>query len=166
MPTALEPLRAILDALPASMRGEILDGRLTVTPRPTNLHQLIIARLIVQFAAANERELVALPEPELRLGEDVLVPDVAVWFGELPAAYATEPPALVVEVLSPSTRAYDRHEKVERYAALGVPHVWLVDPDARTIESVAGGVRSVTAHSAALLSPFRTLRLDLDALWP
>jgi Uma2 family endonuclease len=43
-------------------------------------------------------------------------------------------PALVVEVLSPSTRAYDRVTKAERYGALGVPHFWLLDPDQRRLE--------------------------------
>ena len=34
-------------------------------------------------------------------------------------------PLLVVEVLSPSTCAYDRTTKAKRYAALGIQHFWL-----------------------------------------
>ena len=44
------------------------------------------------------------------------------------------PPALLVEVLSPSSRQTDRSAKGKRYAALGVRHYWIVDPDARRIE--------------------------------
>ncbi len=44
------------------------------------------------------------------------------------------PPDLVVEVLSPSTRRADRHEKFYEYAQAGVGEYWMVDPDARTIE--------------------------------
>jgi Uma2 family endonuclease len=44
------------------------------------------------------------------------------------------PPDLVVEVLSPSTRRTDRHEKFYEYAQAGVGEYWMVDPDARTIE--------------------------------
>ena len=40
------------------------------------------------------------------------------------------PPALVVEILSPSTRDRDQTLKARRYAELGIPHYWIVDPDA------------------------------------
>ena len=40
------------------------------------------------------------------------------------------PPTLVVEILSPSTRDRDQTLKALRYAALGIPHYWTVDPDA------------------------------------
>jgi Uma2 family endonuclease len=39
------------------------------------------------------------------------------------------PPDIVVEVLSPSSRSYDKIEKAEAYAALGVPEYWQADPD-------------------------------------
>jgi Putative restriction endonuclease len=38
------------------------------------------------------------------------------------------------EVLSPSTEQMDRVDKLAIYAAQGVTHVWLVDPDARILE--------------------------------
>jgi len=41
---------------------------------------------------------------------------------------------LVVEVASPSTAIYDRHDKLVAYARAGVPEYWIVDPDARTVE--------------------------------
>jgi Uma2 family endonuclease len=44
------------------------------------------------------------------------------------------PPDLVVEILSPSNRAYDRNLKRRRYQAAGVPEVWIVDADEDTIE--------------------------------
>ena len=43
-------------------------------------------------------------------------------------------PLLLVEILSPSTRIQDRTTKARRYAQLGVPHYWLVDPDVPRIE--------------------------------
>ncbi len=43
------------------------------------------------------------------------------------------PPTLVVEILSPSTRERDETVKARRYAALGIPHYWVVDPDALRI---------------------------------
>ena len=43
-------------------------------------------------------------------------------------------PDLVVEVLSPSTAAYDRATKLPIYAEAGVPEVWLIDPQAKLVE--------------------------------
>src|SRR3989442_822050 len=43
-------------------------------------------------------------------------------------------PALVVEVLSPSTEAHDRTVKARRCAALGLRHYWVVDPATRRLE--------------------------------
>jgi Uma2 family endonuclease len=153
MATAAEPLRAILDTLSDRVRGEILEGRLIVTPRPTNQHQLIVARLLSQLAG--DRRFVVLTEPELRLGDDVLVPDLAGWkAGALPPGYATEPPPFVVEVLSPSTRRYDREQKVALYAAHGVAHVWILDPDERSIEVFSGGRLACRVLEDAVLPPF------------
>ena len=39
----------------------------------------------------------------------------------------------MVEVLSPSTRRHDRGVKRRRYAALTIPHFWVVDPEDRSI---------------------------------
>jgi Uma2 family endonuclease len=43
-------------------------------------------------------------------------------------------PPLVVEILSPSTGQRDRTVEARRYAELGIPHYWIVDPDAHTLE--------------------------------
>jgi Uma2 family endonuclease len=53
-------------------------------------------------------------------------------------------PDVVVEVLSPSTRTYDRYHKLPAYLAVGVQEVWLVDTEERTVTvHVANGERSV-----------------------
>jgi len=45
-----------------------------------------------------------------------------------------QPPLLVVEILSPSTRKVDRGLKFRRYAELGILHCWIVDPDINRVE--------------------------------
>jgi Uma2 family endonuclease len=42
-------------------------------------------------------------------------------------------PNIVVEVLSPSTKAFDLGTKVRTYREHGVPEVWLVDLESRTV---------------------------------
>jgi hypothetical protein len=64
MPTALEPLGAILDGLPDNVRGEIIDGRLTVTARPTFQHQIMVSRLVAQLSGAEGGRFVAVSEPD------------------------------------------------------------------------------------------------------
>jgi Uma2 family endonuclease len=43
-------------------------------------------------------------------------------------------PDLIVEVLSPSENRRRKEEKLADYAAIGVPEVWLVSPEAETVE--------------------------------
>jgi len=71
-----------------------------------------------------------LDEPELHLGDDIVVPDLAGWRRErLPvvpdAAFITVPPDWVCEVLSKSTEKFDRTEKLPLHAACGVQHAWV-----------------------------------------
>lgn len=47
--------------------------------------------------------------------------------------HAKTVPDLVVEVLSPNDLAVDLFEKLEDYHAAGVPLIWIVDPDTRTV---------------------------------
>jgi Uma2 family endonuclease len=49
-------------------------------------------------------------------------------------------PDLIIEVLSPSTRANDEGVKRELYMHSGVRELWLVDPDARTVTRVRAEV--------------------------
>ena len=73
------------------------------------------------------------------------------------------PPDLVVEVLSPSNRAYDRDLKRKRYLESGVPEVWIVDADTATVEVWKAG-RAGALHSGGTLQwtvGKETLRLDL-----
>ena len=43
-------------------------------------------------------------------------------------------PDLVIEILSPSNKAYDRETKHRVYEEAGIPEVWYVDPEKRTVE--------------------------------
>jgi Uma2 family endonuclease len=115
-------------------------------------------------------------EPELHLGRDVLVPDVAAWRRErLPQipdeAFISLPPDWVCEELSPSTVALDRVRKLATYAREGVAHAWLVDPIARTLEVLkldAPRWSIIATHEGRDViraEPFDATELDLTLLW-
>lgn len=174
---------ADIEALPENMVGQIIDGELIAMPRPAIPHGVassVLGALLLTAFQIGQREPGGWwihDEPELHLGEDVLVPDIAGWRRErMPELrwrpFFTLAPDWVCEVLSPSTASLDRKRKREIYAREGVEYVWLVDPATRTLEVyrrqegqwVARGTYSGEARVRA--EPFEALELDLGTLWP
>ncbi len=125
-----------LAQLPADgQRYELVDGILIVSPAPGARHQRVVRALLIALDTAcrrgNPPRLEALPAPfDVDLSEDtVMQPDIVV----APIEAVTErgltgPPTLAVEVLSPSTRAIDRHVKKGRLERAGAQHFWVIDP--------------------------------------
>jgi Uma2 family endonuclease len=171
-----------LEALPAHLVGELIDGELYVSPLPA-LPQALAATELLGALRGPSRKGRRAPgswrlvyDPELRLGEDVLVPDLAGWRREriprMPRrAVFTLAPDWVCEVLSASTWTLDREAKLPVYARHGVRHVWLVDPDTCTLEVLrleGAHYLPMTSHSGQVqvhAEPFETLALELAHLW-
>lgn len=172
-----------LEGVPPHRVGEIVDGELYVSPRPALRHARATGQL---FHALEPFEKgsgtggpggwVILFEPELHLGRDALVPDIAGWrrerLPEIPdEAALTLAPDWVCEVLSPSTEALDRARKMGAYAREGVKHLWLVDPRPRMLEVyrlAEGRWVHLGAHvgdAAVRAEPFEALELKLGLLW-
>lgn len=169
-------------AVPDHQVAEILDGELFTSPRPASPHARAASdlgsELIFPFdkGRGGPGGWIILFEPELHLGEHVLVPDLAGWrrerMPEMPHVPAFElAPDWICEVLSPSTVARDRVRKLPIYAKERVRHVWLVDPDAQTLEVFrldGEGWRLVgTWEGDARLraEPFDAVELELGGLW-
>jgi Uma2 family endonuclease len=168
--------------VPDHLVAEIVNGELHTTPRPAPRHAAASSGLGGALHGPFDRGRGGpggwrvLFEPELHLGPDVLVPDLAGWRRErmptLPdAAYFSLAPDWVCEVVSPSTAALDRTKKLAIYAREQVRHTWLVDPLARTIEvlRLENGrwtiVATASEFAVAPLEPFEALELDLSLLW-
>ncbi len=107
----------------------------------------------------------------------MLVPDLAGWRRERMPQFPDAPwteiaPDWVCEVLSPGTRRIDLTDKRRIYAAVGVPHLWLVDPLARTLEAFAlrdGSwvlLAALRDDAEVRLPPFDAVAFPLAALWP
>ena len=128
----------LLEQLPDDgLRYEILDGILLVSPSPIPLHQRAIVRLTVIFVAVcpTHHEVFVSPldwQPDHRTS---LEPDVVVVANDrIGPKNIQQNPAIVVEVLSPSSRRYDRLLKFGRYAEAGIPQYWIVDPARPSVE--------------------------------
>ena len=117
---------------------ELIEGiPFAMTPSATYLHQRAAVRIVTQL----EQQLESCPactvvfETDWIVAEDTVVrPDVAVFCERVEGPYPRKPPRLVVEVLSDSTRRKDEGLKRALYAAHGVPHYLLVDPDVRRVQ--------------------------------
>lgn len=167
----------ILDAPPNKV-AELLSGELHLSPRPASRHGRATSRLGAALDPFDDGlgpddpgGWVILDEPELHLGPDVLVPDLAGWrrerMPELPDTPAfTLAPDWVCEVASPSTQRADRLLKMPIYLRAGVPWLWIVDPLTELVEVYQGdGARWVVAATAVgagavRLPPFDALELD------
>lgn len=172
-----------LEALPANMEGEIIAGQLRVSRRPAILHAVTSTRLGASLLGPfdlGERGpggWFILGKPVLRLSGDVLVPDLAGWrrarVPVLPRAGAAFQlaPDWACLLLSRSTVSQDTQARLGVYAREGVSHVWLVDPEARSLQVLRlEGLRYATegVHGTAArmrAAPFDALELPLVGLW-
>ena len=78
----------------------------------------------------------------------VRVPDITVVEHPPEGHFVVDPPVLVVEILSPSTRSEDTVRKSAEYAAAGIGQFWVLDPEFGILDvfaNVDGGWETV-AH--------------------
>lgn len=171
-----------LYGIPENFVGEIIGGELYASPRPAFRHafsaSVLGAQIVGAFQLGNSGPggWLVLDEPELRMADDVLVPDLGAWrrerLPELSAeAYPAVAPDWVCEVLSPSTEHIDRAKKLAIYAREGVAYAWLLDPLQQTLEVLrleSGRCSLLATHSArdrVRAEPFDAIELDLATFW-
>lgn len=181
------PSRAFTDvyeeyaSLEQGVRAEIIDGVLEVQPRPSWSHGHVAAEMAFDIAGSRRGPPGTPPswkflvEPELWLGPDVIVPDVAGWRFERFPFNVTQGSAVapdwIAEVLSPSTARRDRGPKLHIYRQAGVRHVWLVDPALETVEifrlSAEGYtlVCVITDSERTAMEPFDDVEFEVERWW-
>ena len=177
-----EATLADLEAVPSTYTGHLIGGKLFALPRPRFRHNQAQSELLTTLSPPFGRGVggpggwLFLVEPELRLGGNAIVPDLAGWLRdgldiERLDPYPTLAPAWVCEVLSPSTEAFDRGLKAESLARAGVAWLWMVDPEGRTLEAFRNEeatwrpVGAWQGKEAVRASPFEALSWPLASLW-
>ena len=182
MPRPRATYQEVLDA-PDGVVAQIIDGQLVLLPRPAKPHTLAASALGAElFPPFHQGKRgpggwIVLDEPELHFGEDILVPDLAGWRRERMPVLSTDVPYFTLapdwacEVLSPRTATLDRAGKLPIYAREKVGHMWLVDPERRSLEVMRRegdkwllvGVWHDDARVRA--EPFEAIELELTGLW-
>lgn len=167
--------------LPAHVTGEILAGELHTQPRPSSRHARVETGIAREVSGPFDKGQggpggwLILAEPELHLGAHVLVPDLADWHRERLPVTPDGPidigPDWVCEILSLSTAVKDRKLKLPIYAGLGVGHVWLVEPQSKTVEIFRNDgkhwvlLATYADQDEMRAEPFDAVPLQLASLW-
>jgi Uma2 family endonuclease len=169
-------------AVPEPLVAEILFGELVTHPRPAPRHTRAASRLEMilgppfDLGTNGPGGWVFFDEPELHLGEHVVVPDLAGWRREHMAdfpdtAWFEVAPDWVCEVLSPSTERYDRGDKQLIYAEAGVSHRWQINPALRMLEvyELKAGkwllLDVIHDDAQVAAAPFADFGFSLGLLW-
>ncbi len=140
-------------------RYQLVEGELVVTPSTTRWHQQVVAAVHVQLSLHVQQlslgQVFIAPLDVLLSDRVVLQPDLFFVSNERASivrdANIAGAPDLCIEVLSPGTERLDRLRKTELYARFGVPHYWIIDLSARSIEEHVLGrelyrVRSIAGN--------------------
>lgn len=171
-----------LASLPDNQSGEVIDGSIYVMGRPSGAHQNVEDELTASFRRGGPGgkggTWVILSEVSVRFPSDEeVVPDVTGWhtarFGD---RYRENPirlrPDWVCEISSDSTRRKDLGPKRDLYARHGVPHLWIVHPDAHVLEAfeLVGTKWQLLGtwsdkQVVTGLAPFPEMTIDLDTWW-
>jgi Uma2 family endonuclease len=168
--------------VPENMVAELIDGDLYTWPRPAGPHADMSSVLGMcigppyRLGRGGPGGWWIVDEPELHLGEQVVVPDLAGWRRERMPRIPRDhrfviPPDWVCEVISPSTARIDRGRKMDIYAEYDVAWLWIIDPVARLFEVFTlegerwSRVHTYTGNDVVRADPFPEAEIDLVSVW-
>jgi len=158
---------------------EVVQGEIRKMPPNKIIHADVVENLSDLLKAQLDRKTVQVRVSTfgLVIRRDPIttrVPDIAVFIRQNVVeqdGYIHSAPELVVEVLSPANTRAERTEKLSDYESLGVPEVWVVSPEAQTIEVMLlkeGRLNTVAVLREGQLRPsqFSGAAVDIASIWP
>jgi len=158
---------------------EVVNGEIRIMPPNEWKHTIIVENLARALRGlVDESEvLVVITQFGLIIRKRPLtsrVPDLAMFVKKNIVeqdGYIHSAPELVVEVLSPANTQAERAEKLRDYESLRVPEVWVLSPEARTVEDLQlldGKLRTAQVMAQGQLSPklFPGVAVDVSSIWP
>ena len=135
------PKMTLEEFLESDLEGyEYIEGELVPMP-PTSLEHgdvsMSLISLLNMYVRENQLGRVYMSDTGFRVGERVLMPDVAfISTDQLPvdrSKASPVPPNLAVEVVSPTDKLYQVEEKAFAYLEAGTQLVWVIKPRSKTV---------------------------------
>jgi Uma2 family endonuclease len=158
------PLEVYLRCADWEPDAEYVDGEIEERPVGQNDHsawQLAIQMWFQQHA----KEWNIRVRPELRIQASATrfrVPDVTILDRNQPIEQIiTHPPVAVFEILSPEDRHSRFTRKLNDYEAMGIPQIWVIDPEGPTIQRFQNGH---LAPNSLFDDPQRGIRFELHEI--
>jgi Uma2 family endonuclease len=158
---------------------EVVNGEIRKMPPNKILHADTVENLADLLKAGVDRRAVQVRVSTfgLVIRRDPVttrVPDIAVFIRSNVVeqdGYIHSAPELAVQVLSPANTRLERAEKLKDYESLGVPEVWVISPEARTVEVLLlkdGRLATSALLREGHLNPVRLpgVAIDIEAIWP
>jgi Uma2 family endonuclease len=158
---------------------EVVNGEIRKMPPNKILHADTVENLADLLKASVDREIIQVRVSTFGLvvSRDPLttrVTDIAVFVRNQVVeqdGYVHSAAELIVEVLSPANTRVERAEKLKDYESLGVPEVWVVSPEARTVEVLSlqnGRLNTTGLVREGQLNPTHlpSVAIDVTAIWP
>ena len=158
---------------------EVVNGEVRILPPNKWKHALIVENLSEALKSQLDRKAVRVVGSVfgLIIRKKPLtsrVPDLAVFLKQNIVeqdGYIHSAPDLVVEVLFPANARRDMADKIRDYESIGVPELWIISPEAQTIEVILLEKGKLVTHEVVAqgqLSPqrFPDVAVDILSIWP
>lgn len=151
--------------LGAAVKSEWVNGVIYNMAGASKAHVALVSRINrLLFDAADELGcLIGGSDLLVETGGALYYPDVVVSCESDEDARIEHNPCFIAEVLSPSTKRVDRHEKRDAYCALeSLRDYWIVDPEVKVIEVWTRTAQGWVGEHRAAMDPIRVQCLDLE----
>lgn len=120
---------------------EWVDGELVERALPNNNHAAMQA--VIDHAVVDSQEtsrLFARPGLRIRVAPDRWrIPDISIFADQKPSGDYPSNVFSVIEIVSPADPARELNNKLEEYAAMGIPYIWVVDPEPKRLHRYLNG---------------------------
>jgi len=157
-------------------RWEVIDGiPYAMSPAPTPKHQIISANLSAEFRFALKKcKQCRVSQPvDYKVAEDIILqPDMLVICKDVGKTYLDFPPALIAEILSPSTALKDRHTKFGIYEQQKIAYYLILSPESEEVEVYAFQGGSYVLQRKAMSFTYQfdfpegcTATIDFSEIW-
>ena len=127
-----------------------------------------LQKAVLLYLSAREQELGIWVIQEQRVQvspKRFRIPDICVTLGEPNEEILHQPPFICIEILSPEDRWPRVQQRIDDYLAMGVPHVWVLDPATKTAYSATPTERAQEVTGGALTAQNPSVVLPLDEIF-